>query len=109
MSARADVEEIETTRAEKLLAVVLAVFLLVGGIWFYDRIDDWTRSSRTYALTAAEQAAVNAADRAQSELREASTVAAQARQNLELTREAYRTALEAHQPAERLRRAYVAA
>ena len=109
MSVRADVEEIETTKAEKLLAVVLAVFMLVGGIWLYQRIDDWTRTSHGYALTPAEQAAVSASANAHSQLSAAATNAAQARQDLELKREAYRTALEAHQPAERLRVQYVAA
>ena len=109
MSVHADVEEIETTKAEKLLAVVLAVFLLVGGIWVYQRIDDWTRTSHGYALTPAEQAAVSASANAHSQLSAAATVAAQARQDLELKREAYRTALEAHQPAGRLRVQYVAA
>jgi Double zinc ribbon len=109
MSVHADVEEIETTKAEKLLAVVLAVFLLVGGIWLYQRIDDWTRSSHAYALTPAEQSAVSAADHARSRLEEAVVASARARRDLELAREAYRTALEAHQPAERLRRAYDAA
>lgn len=32
-TTRVDVEEIETTKSEKLLAVVLAVFLLLGGVW----------------------------------------------------------------------------
>jgi hypothetical protein len=109
MSVRADAEEIETTKAEKLLAVVLAVFLVVGGIWLYTRIDDWTHTSRGYSLTPGEQAAVSAADRARSQLSAAATNAAQARQDLELKREAYRTALDAHQPAERLRVQYVAA
>lgn len=109
MSVRADVEEIETTNAEKLLAVVLTVFLLVGGIWLYTRIDDWTRTSRGYALSPAEQAAVSASEQARSQLSAAARDAARARQDLELKREAYRTALEAHQPAERLRVQYVAA
>ena len=33
MSARVDVEDVQTTKGEKLLAVVLDVFLLIGGIW----------------------------------------------------------------------------
>jgi hypothetical protein len=43
MTTRVDVEEIHTTKSEKLLAAVLAVFLLIGGIWTYQRIDDWVR------------------------------------------------------------------
>lgn len=41
MSTRVTIEEIETTREEKLLAVVLAVFLFLGGVWGYERMDNW--------------------------------------------------------------------
>src|SRR4051794_26303453 len=44
-TTRTDIEEIGTTRAEKILALVLTAFLLIGGIWTYTRIDDWTHSS----------------------------------------------------------------
>src|SRR4030095_5070500 len=40
MSTRVEVEEIQTTPSERLLAVVLAIFLLIGGIWTYDRIEE---------------------------------------------------------------------
>ena len=43
MNTRADVEDLQITRTEKLLAVVLTAFLLVGGIWTYTRIDDVVR------------------------------------------------------------------
>ena len=42
MSTRVDVEEIEVTRGEYVLACVLAVFLLVGGLWAYFQLDDLT-------------------------------------------------------------------
>ena len=45
MSTRVDVEEIQTTKSEKLLAVVLTIFLLIGGIWAYQRIDDEVRDA----------------------------------------------------------------
>ena len=35
MATRVDVEEIETTKSEKLLATVLAVFVLIGLLWGY--------------------------------------------------------------------------
>ena len=44
MSIRADVEDIQTTRSEKLLAVLLAAFLLLGGVWTYQKIDDVVRA-----------------------------------------------------------------
>ena len=62
MSTRVDVEEIRTTKGEQLLAVVLALFLLIGGIWVYAKIDDAVRTSSppdfSYRGTPAEQAAV---------------------------------------------------
>lgn len=41
--SRVDVEEIQTTRSEKLLADILVVFLLIGGVWTYQKIDDYVR------------------------------------------------------------------
>jgi hypothetical protein len=35
-----DVEDVQTTKGEKLLAVVLTNFLLIGGVWTYQKIDD---------------------------------------------------------------------
>jgi len=59
VAARVSVEEIETTKSEKLLAVVLAVFLLIGGLWAYARLDDWARASvDPPQATAAESAAI---------------------------------------------------
>ena len=43
MRIRPDVEDIQTTRTEKLLAVVFAAFLLLGGVWTYQKIDDVVR------------------------------------------------------------------
>jgi hypothetical protein len=66
-AARIDVDEIEITRTEKLLAVVLTVFFLIGGVWTYTKLDDVGRSEyrapQTY-FTAAERVAVAHADRA---------------------------------------------
>ena len=45
MSTRLDVEDVQTTKGEKLLAVVLAIFLLIGGVWTYVKIDDAVRRS----------------------------------------------------------------
>jgi len=111
MSTRVDVEEIQTTKGEKLLAVVLAAFLLMGGIWVYAKIDDAVRttspSDYSYRGTPTEQAAVIELRSAEAQLSRAQVAAANARDNLELKREAYRTALEAHRPeAARLGVAY---
>lgn len=108
-TTRVDLEEIEITRTEKLLAVVLAVFLLIGGIWAYSKIDDIGRSDdrspATY-FTASERTAVARADQAGQRLSRAEVAVQQARQDLELAREAYRTALDAGRTAPTLANAY---
>jgi hypothetical protein len=112
LSARVEVEEIEVTKTEKLLAVVLTVFLLIGWAWAYTKLDDLGRSAyrppETY-FTVTEQAAVTRSSQAQERAAQAEAAAAQARQNLELAREAYRTALDAGRTAPGLEDAYVAA
>jgi hypothetical protein len=44
MTTRVDVEELETTKSEKLLAVVLGLFLLIGSLWAYDKLYDLARA-----------------------------------------------------------------
>jgi hypothetical protein len=108
MRIRTDVDDIQTTRTEKLLAVVLAAFLLLGAIWTYQRVDDVVRrhvSVPTYGPGPATQRL----DRASARLAQAERRHAGALQELELRREAYRTALEAAKPAGRLELEYNAA
>jgi hypothetical protein len=40
MSTKTEVENLKTSGAEKVLAVVLAAFILVGALWTYDRIGE---------------------------------------------------------------------
>ena len=110
MNTRADVEDLQITRTEKLLAVVLTAFLLVGGIWTYTRIDDVVRQHiRLPTQTLTQNSAIVREQAAQQRTFRAQSRSRQALQNLELRREAYRTALEAHKPAKRLEREYTAA
>lgn len=110
MSTRVDVEEIQTTKGEKLLAAVLALFLLIGGIWAYVKIDDAVRTSSppvySYKGTPAEQTAVKRLEDADRRADRAERRATRARDNLEFRREAYRTALDANRPAAQLEQAY---
>lgn len=110
MSMRLDVEEIQTTKGEKLLAVVLALFLLIGGIWAYIKIDDVVRTSTppdySYRGTRAEQTALDRLRDSERRRARAERAAASARDNLELRREAYRTALDAGRPAVQLGKSY---
>jgi hypothetical protein len=107
--AHVDVEEIETTKSEKLLAIVLAVFLVVGGIWTYQKLDDTVAEAlapSSASLTPSEQAAVERLSIAQDELRAANVAVARARIEVEDAREAYNTALNAGEPTAALRAEY---
>lgn len=104
--AAVDIEEIESTKSEKLLAVVLAVFLLIGGIWTHQKIDDVVRDTTRVTLSPAEQGAQQGFSDAQTRVYLAQEEEGAARSDLELSREAYRTALDAGQPARDLEAAY---
>jgi hypothetical protein len=105
-----DIEQLETTKSEKLLALVLAVFLLIGGVWAYQEIDDRVRSALPVReATPAEQQAIETLNQAQQRWSQAEAAVRQAREELELRREAYRTALDADEPAAGLRLRYRAA
>jgi hypothetical protein len=109
MSTRVEVEDIQTTRSEKLLAIVLTVFLLIGGVWTYQRIDDEVReaiAAERVEPSAEDQAALDRLGAARERLNAATEEQAAARDNLELRREAYRTALDAGRSAPALEREY---
>jgi hypothetical protein len=105
-----DVEDLQVTRTEKLLAVVLTAFLLLGGIWTYTRVDDVVRRHVPVPRAAFTQSpAISREAAAQDRLFRAQDRSRNALQTLEFRREAYRTALEAHKPAAPLERRYTAA
>jgi hypothetical protein len=109
MSTRVEVEDIQTTKSEKLLVLVLAIFLLIGGIWTYQRIDDEVRDAVGAGVVAPspqDRAALDRLREADRRLNAATQERAAARDNLELRREAYRTALDAGRSAPALERQY---
>jgi hypothetical protein len=110
MTTRVDIEEIEATKSEKFLAVVLAAFLLIGTIWFYIKLDDFVRDViETPRPTAAEKAVFDRHDAANNRLERAYVRLEDARLTLDVTREAYRTELDADRPAVKEEAAYRAA
>jgi hypothetical protein len=110
MTRTVDIEQLESTKSEKLLAVVLAVFLLVGGIWAYQEIDDRVRSALPERqATPADAQVFDALNRTQGTRLKAEGAVRRARQELELRREDYRTALDAGEPAAALRLRYLGA
>jgi uncharacterized membrane protein YidH (DUF202 family) len=105
-----DVEDLQVTRTEKLLAVVFTAFLLLGGIWTYTRVDDVVRHHVPVPRAAFVQSpAIERQAAAQNRLFRAQDRSRNALQALELRREAYRTALDAQKPAGALERKYNAA
>jgi len=104
--------EIETSTAEKVLALVLAIFIAIGAIWTYEKLDEVAKPETSAYLP--NQALVDRGELAAiSRHREANreTAAAQrdrraATRQLELRREAYRTALDAGEPAAALQAEY---
>lgn len=113
MTTRPAPEDIETTRAEKVLALALAAFLLLGGLWIYFRVDDAVPGPAPYEQVLAgrpgEARAIAQHDRALELVVRAEVRSDGARSAVVDRREAYRTALDAGAAAEGLRQAYVAA
>ncbi len=112
---QSEVDEVESSRAEKLLAVGLVAFLLVGGFWVVDRLasvperPDYAAISASVGLPAAEESYRKAeADflRAQEGAQQAAAAAEQARSEYEFRREEYRVALERGVSDPKLAQAY---
>ena len=99
MSTRVEVEEIEVTRGEYVLAFVLAVFLLVGALWAYFQLDDLAGEPAyrlpLAALSSPERATLYRRDAAQRRAADARRRIRVRRAALVDRREAYRTALDA--------------
>jgi lipopolysaccharide export LptBFGC system permease protein LptF len=108
MNARVDIEEIQSTKTEKFLAGVLAVFLLIAGVWTYQKIDDWVveRVDLNAPMSPVDEAAIARFQQAQDRVFTTQQRASRALRNLEFRREEYRTALDAARTAPRLERAY---
>jgi hypothetical protein len=105
MTSQIENDEIQTTRGEKVLALVLTVFLLIGCIWAYSKLEIH-HGYRAPSYTSVERTAISTDNAAQQRLYAAQSAVAEVQNRLELSREAYRTALEAHQPSAKLAARY---
>jgi hypothetical protein len=108
--------EIETSGAEKVLAVVLAVFIAIGAIWGYVKLDEVAGkdSSSSYVsdqklLDAGEFSALQNHRQAARSVNRARSARRAVTRGLELRREAYRTALDADEPSAGLQAEYESA
>jgi len=104
--------EIETSTAEKVLAIVLAVFIVIGAGWAYNRLDEVAEpETSTYLpnqalISRSELSAVTRHREAIREVAAAERDRQAATRQLEISREAYRTALDAGEPAAELEGEY---
>lgn len=101
-----DIQEIQTTRGEKALAVVLGIFLVVGLGWGYQQLDVREPYDPLVTVSPADQAAIDALSAAESELAAAQAEVEAAFSEMEVRRERYRTALDAGRRAEALAAEY---
>lgn len=119
MRARVEAEEVQQTTSEKTLAVVLGAFILIGLVWGYVKLAEVDRPDNPFGphfaqpeqelLDPQSQEALKTERAARRELAEARRAEEAATEDLTLRREAYRTALDAGEPASDLREAYLAA
>lgn len=89
MTTRVDVEEIESTKSEKFLAVVLVAFLLIGSIWFYVKVDGWIPGGPDYTPSAAERKAERAQEKAWAREEAADNAVSREKSELSLAKNAF--------------------
>lgn len=114
--SRAEGGEIETSLSEKVLAFVLAIFIAIGAIWAYVKLDEVADKDSTYSylpdqrlLGPEEFSAMESHRQAVSSVQRARRERRAAVRRLEFRREAYRTALDAGEPSAGLRTEYESA
>jgi uncharacterized membrane protein YidH (DUF202 family) len=107
--------EVETSGSEKVLAVVLAIFIAIGAVWGYYKLDKVAeQDSIAYVpaqkLVGAEEfSALRKHSAAVRSVRTARRDRSRATRELEIRREAYRTALDADEPSAELQAEYESA
>jgi hypothetical protein len=108
--------EIETSGAEKVLAVVLAVFIAIGAVWGYVKLDEvGGKDSASYYLPERQLLGQEEFSELQRHRQAARSVGVArsdrraATREMELRREAYRTALDADEPSSGLQAEYESA
>lgn len=112
MSVRVSAEEMETSGSEKVLAVVLAAFMAVGFIWVLFKLDEIGKPEYHFVppasvLSASQRQAIAGNNQAHFAVNRFESASQAARRQLELKREAFRTALEAGQPTSTLEAEYL--
>lgn len=109
MSTHVDLEDMTSTRSEKVLAAVLAIFLLIGTGWFYVKVDAWVGHDKAWEYTTAEQQAIDASVVADDTAFRAEEERDTTLTDLELAREQLRLAIEQGEETADLRTSYAEA
>lgn len=105
-TTRVDTEEIASTKSEKLLAVVLTIFLLIGAGWAYAKTDAVTGADRAGAYTVAEQKAIDQRSDAADRLAAAEETSESAKADLDLARGDLGLAVDRGMPTTALEKSY---
>jgi uncharacterized membrane protein (UPF0136 family) len=106
-TTRLGTDEIQSTRTEKFLAVILTVFLLVGSIWLYLKVGDWVERDDPYSsMTTSQQAVIDTSNDASMAYDKASRLQETATTTLDKARADYEVALQAGDPTAGLKRDY---
>jgi len=107
VSTRTEVENVKTSGAEKVLAAVLAVFMLIGGVWLYSQIgkiseetygDEYGMYFQPLQISAEDKEALRTARQAQHDLWQAQRKVRRAKNQIQFTGDAYRTEIDAGLP-----------
>jgi hypothetical protein len=104
--------EIETSTAEKVLALVLAIFIAIGAVWAYVKLDEVAKPETSSYLpnqALVDRGELTAITQHREAIREVAAAQRERRaatRQLELRREAYRTALDAGGPSAELQAEY---
>jgi len=108
MATNVDLDQMEVTRSERLLALILAIFVLIGALWIYAKLDEVARPAPPVRVvaTAEQQRAITALDQARTRVQQTAAAKVRAGDELEVRREAYRTALDAGRSSADLERTY---
>ena len=109
--SRAGEQDIETSGTEKVLVFVLAVFIAIGAVWGYFKLDEVAATTSAQApaqklIGSEEFSAIQSHQKAVRSVRMAQVHRRKATHGLELRREAYRTALDAGAPSAELQAEY---
>jgi hypothetical protein len=107
--------EIETSGAEKVLALVLAIFIAIGAVWAYEKLGEVAKPQTSSYLpnqALLDRGELTAVTQHREAIRERAAAQRDRRaatHQLELSREAYRTALDAGEPSAELQAEYESA